>query len=119
MRYWVATPAAAIGAAIFLVFAAPTNVSRVAIADCVKVASLRSAETMSDACMLTADARTGVQSCAKPGMEAEASPSGEAMVWPGDFIAVTADAALAVWQVAMSVVVSIYQIAEAAGEAIV
>lgn len=104
MSTWIATPLAALATVAALLLTAPADTS-VGAPEGVRLASLQ-ANVMSDACLLTSDAAG--QRCATPMASAAVEPHVDALVWPGDFIALTFEAAHMVWSGVLSAVGALY-----------
>ena len=107
MKLWIFTPAAAIGAALFLVFASPLSLSG-ADAPCIKVAALQSLDVMSDACVFSPEAMAAGEAGSCSATVEHASSSGKPFTWPGDFIDLTAMAAAEIWNATLHVIVRMY-----------
>jgi hypothetical protein len=116
MKYWIATPSAALGVAFYLAFAAPMAADRTDIESCVKVAAVETG-IMSDACAYAIDGKSVAQCTAPIAAKADVRPT--AMNWPGDFIMMTARAALDIWHGTLAVLAFLYDAVTEAGDDIV
>jgi hypothetical protein len=107
MKLWIFTPAAALGAALFLIFASPVALND-ADAPCIKVAALQSPEVMSDACVFSAEAMAAGETGSCSATVDQSSSFSQPFTWPGDFINLTVMAAAEIWNATLHVIVRMY-----------
>ena len=107
MKLWIFTPAAALGAALFLIFASPVSLNG-DDAPCIKVAALQSPDVMSDACVFSAEAMAAGEAGSCSATVEQSSSYNKPFTWPGDFIDLTAMAAAQIWNATIHVIVRMY-----------
>lgn len=107
MKLWIFTPAAAIGAALFLVFASPVSLNG-DDEPCIKVAALQQMDVMSDACVFSPEAMASGKSGSCSATVEHSSSVSKPFTWPGDFIELTAMAAAQIWNTTLHVIVRMY-----------
>ncbi len=127
MRSWLILPVMALtvaGAFAFGIAGTPSDVASAPLSPLeTKVAALQEPATLTDACVWKPEAAAvgvpdpcAVETAAAQAIEAT-KPSGKALVWPDDFIELTAKAVVDVYDAAASLLSDIYAFAFESEEA--
>lgn len=124
MRSWLILPVLALSAWGAFAFSGDTAVTETAVAPAeTRVAALQQTATLTDACVWTPEASTvgqpdpcAVQTAAAEAIEAT-KPSGKALVWPDDFVELTAQAVADAYEAAAGLLSDLYRFAFESEEA--